>query len=384
MRRLFKASSFYPGALEAHYRNAPGLAEETFSQQWASLSAQLLVGTDFWSRGLGGSSPFQIFETVLNCEPLQRAWARENAYSWPAGDWHLPVLLAQIQAFAPEILFSHDFEFLRSDFRREARRRAPTIALVLGWDGIAKNDSELFCGCDLMLSCIPHVTDFYRSRGFQSALLPYSFHPDLLENLTPSKQRYPVSFVGSIQLKSNLHFRRAKCLYRALRSLPLTLHASGTIANWSFRHREQRRLLRHLHLRQAWVRHELGRKNLGPLFGKPMFQCLADSDITLNIHIDAARGQASNMRLFEATGMGTCLLTEAHDDLHNYFVPDVEVATYRDPEHLVEKAKWLIANPAERSKIARAGQVRTLRDHCFAHRIPLLDQILARAMGHAK
>ena len=82
------------------------------------------------------------------------------------------------------------------------------------------------------------------------------------------------------------------------------------------------------------------------------------------------------MQLYEATGVGTCLLTDAKPDLHEAFELDVEVVTYASPEECVEKARWLADNPAARRALATAGQKRTLRDHTFAHRAAVIDDIV--------
>lgn len=373
--RLFKASSFHAGALAAFYAERPGLAEASHAEQWRALCADLLVGTDFWQEGLEASGRFVVFETVLNCAPLQHAWARENGF---ADRETLGILLAQIERFAPTVLFSHDFEILNPEFRAEARRRTPSIRLVFGWDGIARNDYAKFAGCEVMLSCIPHVVDFYKSQSVDSYLFPYSFTDKLVNRLPQGNCSIPLSFIGSVQLKSRLHFQRAELLYRALRELPVTIHAAGSITKWRLSEREQRRRLRHFEFRLAWVAHELGKANRGELFGLPMFATLAKSAITINIHIDAAKGQASNMRLFEATGAGACLLTDWQEDLGNYFEPDVEVATFRNADELVAKARFLIENPDERARIAEAGRARTMREHLFSHRVSRLEEILLR------
>lgn len=373
--RLFKASSFHAGALATFYAGRPGLAEASHADQWRALCADLLVGTDFWQEGLEASGQFVVFETVLNCAPLQHAWARENGF---ADRETLGVLLAQIERFAPNVLFSHDFEILNPEFRAEARKRTPSIRLVFGWDGIARNDYAKFAGCEIMLSCIPHVVDFYKSQGVDSYLFPYSFTDRLVNRLPQGDCSIPLSFIGSVQLKSRLHFQRAELLYRTLRELQVTIHATGSITKWRLSEREQRRRLRHFEFRLAWVAHELGKANRGELFGLPMFALLAKSAIVLNIHIDAAKGQASNMRLFEATGAGACLLTDWQEDLGNYFEPDVEVATFRSADELVAKARFLIENPDERARIAEAGRARTMREHLFSHRVSRLEEILLR------
>jgi spore maturation protein CgeB len=101
------------------------------------------------------------------------------------------------------------------------------------------------------------------------------------------------------------------------------------------------------------------------VYGLEMFRVLAESRITLNAHIALSADSASNMRLFEATGVGACLLTDWKPDLHEIFEPEVEVVTYTSPEDCVAKARRLLSDEGLRSSIAAAGQRRTLRDHTF-------------------
>jgi len=64
------------------------------------------------------------------------------------------------------------------------------------------------------------------------------------------------------------------------------------------------------------------------------------SKMTFNSHIDCAEQFAGNMRLFEATGMGACLITDSKSNLPEMFEPDVEVVTYRSAERVVEKVRF--------------------------------------------
>ena len=109
-----------------------------------------------------------------------------------------------------------------------------------------------------------------------------------------------------------------------------------------------------------------------------MFQTLRDSKVTYNNHIDVSPRSASNMRLFEATGIGTCLVTDWKENISELFEPEKEVVTYRSIDECAEKIRWLLENPAERDAIGKAGQARTLKDHTFSSRAALLDDIFKR------
>ena len=85
------------------------------------------------------------------------------------------------------------------------------------------------------------------------------------------------------------------------------------------------------------------------------------------------------MRLYEATGIGTCLTTEHRENLTDMFEPDSEVITYRDTQECVEKMRYLLAHADERDAIASAGQRRTHENHTYARRMTdLLRLVCAR------
>ena len=62
------------------------------------------------------------------------------------------------------------------------------------------------------------------------------------------------------------------------------------------------------------------------------------------------------MRLYEATGVGTMLLTDEKSNLHELFELGREVETYAAEDELVEKIRHYLDNDVERRAIALAGQ----------------------------
>jgi spore maturation protein CgeB len=124
---------------------------------------------------------------------------------------------------------------------------------------------------------------------------------------------------------------------------------------------------------QLW---QLNRVAQSPLYGLRMYEALRDSRITLNFHIDAAKGRAANFRLFEATGAGACLVTDWQKDLNDYFDVDREVVAFHSFDECVEKVRYLLDHESERAAIAKRGQERTLRDHRLDQAILAAGQFL--------
>src|SRR5688572_2902585 len=111
-----------------------------------------------------------------------------------------------------------------------------------------------------------------------------------------------------------------------------------------------------------------------------MYRTLQASDITFNIHTNGAHGDVGNMRMYEATGVGACLLTDTGSNIGDLYDADREVVTYKSYPELLEKIRYLNDHPDERRRIAEAGQQRTLRDHTVRRRVDQIDELIQRKL----
>jgi spore maturation protein CgeB len=109
-----------------------------------------------------------------------------------------------------------------------------------------------------------------------------------------------------------------------------------------------------------------------------MYEVLRRSKITLNSHIDAAQGMAGNMRLYEATGVGTFLLTDNLPNLPELFQPGVHVGAYDTAQDCIAKIQYYLAHSAEREAVAAAGQQHTLMHHSYRQRVETLLQLITK------
>lgn len=87
-----------------------------------------------------------------------------------------------------------------------------------------------------------------------------------------------------------------------------------------------------------------------------------------------------NMRVFEAVACGSLLLT---NDLRDngqaeLFQDGVHLVTYRDPEELLDKARFYLAREGVREKIAAAGHAEAVARHTYRHRMETILEIIDR------
>jgi spore maturation protein CgeB len=364
--RVLVLDFHYRAFWTAHYSRRPGLAESSYDEQMASLIARRFGTSDAYShhlRRLGHKAR----EVIFNCLPLQAAWAREHGLGRgarvvsrmegvgvPAGRALLPrVLLAQVEEFDPDVIYVQDLASLWPGVRRRLRRRQ---GLLVAQIASAAPADEALHDCDLVITSFPHWVERLRSRGIDCEYLPLAFDERTREDIEPRDKRpHPLSFVGTLQPDTYSRGAHAT-LEEACAQLPVAVWGSGADALPSGS--------------------PILRDYRGEAWGEAMYRVLANSRVTLNRHNDVAEGNANNMRLFEATGMGAVLLTEAAPNLEEFFEPGKEVVAYRGPADLVKQARRLLENDDERRRIAAAGQRRTLTDHTYSQRIPRVAELV--------
>jgi hypothetical protein len=361
--RVFVLDTYYPAFLDAHYKARPELAQLPYDEQLTSLMEQSFGTSDAYSRFLRALG-HEAVESVANCEPLQLAWAREHGV-WTAAARRLAaaaprrlllrrIALAQIDEFDPDVVYAQDLWFLTARDVDALRRRG---RFVTGQIASAPPPERLLRRFHLLTTSFPHFVERFRRLGVDAEYLRIAFDERVLEQLRrrrPGDRAYDVTFVGG--LDPAVHPARTRLLGRVAAEADLAVWGYGAEA-----------LPEDSPVRRCYR---------GAAWGLDMYEILARSRVTLNRHIDLADGYANNMRLFEATGVGALLLTEARTNLTDLFEPGREVAAYQDEDDLVSKLRHYLEREEERAAVAAAGQARTLREHTYARRMAELAAML--------
>lgn len=374
--RLFIATTYYPQFVTDFYKKYDDLTVATYKQQFEALMKQGFGFGDVWKYELERTGLFEVEISVMNIPELQKRWAIEHHFNYSKEDWMKSIVLEQIQQFKPHVLFAHDRIFLTPSLIRRIKQIQPSIKKIISWDGVALRDKSLFDASDLILTCNQIITDYYNANGIKSLLLPFAFDQRILTQLRSNGKKYDVSFVGSLTLRKNGHIKRLQLLTEVIKEHQIDLWLSSFDENKIYFLKQMILMARNGGWNEMKGALRLAMRNHGEAFGMTMYQILAESQITLNSHIDVSFNNSGNSRLWEATGVGTCLLTDWKDNIADLFIPDEEIVVYHSPEECVEKIDYLLAHPETMNRIAKAGQKRTLEEYNYATRlkqvIPLL------------
>jgi spore maturation protein CgeB len=354
--RILIADTVYDEFLSTHYRSHPGLEEEPYARQWRALMDTFFGTADAYSHFLGLLG-HEAHEVIVNSDALQSAWAAERRARvrrfklLRRRDWRHTVLLEQARAFEPDVVYVQNLRALPPDVLRALRKRTRLLAGQVASELPTPESLRLF---DLVLTSFPHFVPRLRKLGIGAEFLGIAFDPRVLEQLGEPGPRRGVVFVGS--LRRGRHSAN-ELFARAAERVPLDFYGYGV---------------------EEWPDGSIVRARYrGEVWGLDMYRVLARAQIALNRHIDVAEDYANNMRLYEATGVGTLLLTDAKQNIGDLFEAGREILTYADIDELVASVERMLSAADERTAIARAGQERTLRQHTYAHRMRELAEILA-------
>jgi hypothetical protein len=368
--RLLRVTTLYESYLRAFYGARPGLAAAPYAAQRAALDHDAFGWADFWGHALERLG-YETLDVALNATELLRAWGREHLPEGAparaaAAEPVLSITLRMARWFRPDVLwYDHD----DAGFLDALRAEVPSVKGVLGWTGSAVGGTAAWRAIDLMLTCSPEAAENCAREGLRAAVLEHAFDPRVFDGTTDDPKRWRVSFIGQLLESEGFHGTRAQLLRRVAAPADVTLFVPRSPRPWRA---ALRRALAGRGLRSP-VRDLLRGAHDG-VYGLAMYQVLRDSRATLNVHADSSPRFASNMRLFEATGVGTCLVTDWKENMDALFEPDREVVLYRSAEECAEKLAWLAEHPDDAAAIGAAGRRRTLASHTFAHRAPTLDR----------
>jgi spore maturation protein CgeB len=386
MMRILIFDTHYQESLRLAYQNEPHLAQQSSREQLHAI-----YETGF---GRADSLPLnlrklghQVEQFVVNAAPIQTAWANENGLkietkrstmlkvqqrlkrhadrlrSTPktpgmnVPKWEMEVLIAQARAFKPDVIFVCDVLYLPAHFHRTLKDYTTLLVGEMAYPIPPGLDLQPF---DLIISAAPHFVDRLRKAGAKSELLRLGFEQTILDRLGSQTKDVELAFIGSV---GKDHQQRLELLEELCRNVPISFWGAGA--------------------ENLPADSPLRGRVKPPLWGYNMYRQLQRSKIALNIHIDMAEQYAANMRLYEATGVGTMLLTDWKVNLPELFAPGKEVAAYRSTAECVELVNYYLAHDSEREAVARAGQQRTLSEHSYYHRMQELTEILNRYLSSA-
>lgn len=325
------------------------------------------------------------------------------------------ILFDQIQKYAPDIIYFQELDVIPHAIRKSLKEKFPFIKVITGFKGFPPRLFSDYCDLDHVFISYPYFQQAWKDIGVSTTLLPHCFDPGTMWNPERIVQKYDFTFVGSTGFGNLAQEGRYNDIKVLLGSTPLevwgkepdvpkiylfckgvALSLARVLPNNVLEKFRSMSFIKpgklNVFLRDAllvqkkkiepfeWYIHKKPLQKLYPkrlhvpVIGREYLSVLASSKISLNRHTDEP-WEGGNIRTFEATGCGTCLLTDQRPNLDQLF-RDNEIVKYTSIEDARDKVKYLLAHPHETAAIAARGHTRTLLEHTTRSRVSIVAKVL--------
>lgn len=399
--RLLRLTTVPEAYLADFFRRHPTVKRQPVSARMSAVLADHYAQAGSYSAALAKRG-YDCHEVIVNlAQPSSERTG--SAASRPQSREEMQrVAKDEVARLRPDIVWLNDFGVFDAEWIAWVRRSVQSGMRIYSWCGIEPQRIVDLDGPDCILTSSRHLAARFRAGGLHVAVVPFAFDPQVLTQLTPRVEAsLGVSFVGSVRRANGFHEARARVIEALAETVGIEVYSSAgdvsdlrRVAAWLAA--ELRPVARGLsadaiarRFRLPWVERLSGLADEGTwtkshpvwatvrpsVYGLRMYDVLHQSLVALNVHADCTGPMTGNIRLFEATGVGTCLLTDTKDDLADFFLLEKEVVTFDSPAECVEKARWLCDNPVAARRIGQAGQARVLASHTYDHRAEMLDRL---------
>jgi len=364
--KFITVHTYYQPFLNSFYRHRDERRLDFEKTKNALLARQFGIG-DAYSYNLR-SMGHEAIDLIMNDPVLIRLWLRRNAGSdllkiadrlpnflyrkvIKSSNWlkyGLTTIFEEIRMQKPDIVLLRNVKLFPPEWVRKIREA--TKIGVIGQIAYSFDKFDWLREYDLVLSSLPNLVRYMGRRGIRAEYLAHAFYKRVLKKVKKRKEQFDVVFVGGF---TPAHLEEIRVLEKIAEQVPLKIWGYGV----------EKLLPQSSPIRQCYQ---------GEAWGIKMFNIYHNAKIVINRHGTVApvrKIYANNHRLFEATGAGAMLLTDAKDNLHELFSEGKEIATYRTADEAVRKIRYYLTHDDRRRAIAKAGQRRTLKDHTYEQRM---------------
>lgn len=370
--RLLEITAQYDQYLRQFYSMHKDVDEWSYDELYCTLVEDAFAESDFIHRELNkmGIESKAIFWNNRN---LQRKWKGfKNNMSY------FDILLAQIKDFRPDVIVISDLgQFSREEIKIIKECQKPkTVKLAayyftelndVFWERVPLYD-QIYTGSKAFVNAM-------KDSGLPAYLLRHAFEPSILEYVPEEERKNKICFLGSVYIGEDMHSNRVQ-MFCELTKEKIDYDFYGNISGAlqeSISGKDDREIMD--------IATQITENRKPGVFGIEYYKVMGQYNICLNLHAACAGSHgAGNMRMFEATGIGTCLLTDSRDENAELFDIDKEIVVYESYEDMLQKAKWLIDHPQKGGEIALAGQKRTLKDHTYRNKAEHLNEYVQKLL----
>lgn len=336
MDKIFFVDTYYPDVLAAQRENP----DHNYADRMRQLLDLKFGTSDFYSHAFRNYG-WEAKDIIPNDYFGRKLWCRENGV---APQYVRESTIFQILNEKPDVVYFQDLSFLKAEELNYIREKVRGILLV-GQHSCAWAGNDVVRNYDFLWTSFPHFMDKLKQNAVEHDFLQIGFGGERIFDALgwPDGNRpFDVSFVGGV----GAHWSRGNEL------LERVAQKIDSFTWWGYGNDQLPPCL----LKRIWQ---------GQAWGLDMYRVYMRSKIVINRHGEVAQGISNNMRMFEATGCGALMMTEASENLDCYFEDGFECVSYTDESDLIEKIRYYLDHDDERQDIAEAGHQRAMKYHTY-------------------
>ena len=322
---------------------------------------------------------------ISNAEVSQKQWAKENNFiNFSEKNWEKEILYEQIKRIKPDFLWLNAINL----FGTFVKRVKSFCKKIIIWISHEISDDLDFSDISILLTSQADILGSKSSHFGKVIVTNPGFNRKILEKLDKPLKKNNFIFIGSF---TKSHKKRVEILAYLVKN-GIDVKIFGNILNERkntnfkklmgdiFKRRDIDKAIKTITNYSEDSKYIDNLKYIlkvcqKPVFGLEYYKVLSEAQIGLNIHSDISGDHADNMRMFETTGVGTCLMTTESPKNIKVFEPGKEILTFKSKEHLLDILINRVSNKTDIKQISKAGQERTLKHHTIENMYDNIKEI---------
>jgi len=281
----------------------------------------------------------EFFMNTANSKFIQTKWAEENNFKYSEKNWKKEILAAQIEKFQPDVIYTGNYVL----FTKELKKYLPKGKLYALWNASPMPEGIDLSHFDVGISFNKVYHDHLKKRGISN--IEYnSFYidPEMKNRLDSMNlvQDIDIAFTGRYAPMFKDRNQFLYDIYNAFKK-------DYNVQYYLLTGKRFKGLIPML----PW---KLLKAYNKPVFLEDMFKVFNRSKIVLNTHSNITGEVKGNMRVYEALGSGSFMLSD--DGIYpEHLIAGEDFVTYKNNKDMIEKISYYLKNDKEREEIALNG-----------------------------
>ena len=334
--------------------------------------------SDYIHRYLREDYDLDTMHIYYNYQDLQRRWDDEEDKD------SFSILLRQIKAFQPDVILVLNLWFFTVDQINVIRNtlKKEVHFVCYHFTAIDEHVKKVFKEYEIVFTGSNYWAKVTGEFSNNVVVVRHAFEPGILHKIGAPSRSNRVCFAGSIMLGGGVHTNRIDLL-SAFRKNEIDFDYYGKIYGSLL---GPRNFVKNIttnpkkYLERIKTSTYVKRICRPSVFGLTYYKTLQNYAINLNIHAEVAASGAGNQRMFEVTGVGSCLITDYRDENVLLFEEGKEIVVFRNEDELVDKVKFLLQHPDVADKIGEEGQKRTIKDHNYRNKAHSMHEYILKVL----